>query len=203
MDNRTRRTFVSDVGPPGNASAKAIEEQIPAGPLPPGVEAVFVVASLPVIGPPLFDEVIAPLSYRMYDLMNYMGHGDEQLKGMPGTNPDAIEAWAFDPKTFEALLKRLEPYRRVIFISGDVHNGSSQFLSYWKKDDQQPARFVQFTSSGLRNVMPEFIRFTDRSFAVAQRLIRSGIGATRLGWDQCAPAPLTLPAGNGNVPPVL
>ena len=203
MDNRTRRTFVSDVGPPGNASAKAIEEQIPAGPLPPGVEAVFVVASLPVIGPPLFDEVIAPLSYRLYDLMNYMGHGDEQLKGMPGTNPDAIEAWAFDPKAFEALLKRLEPYRRVIFISGDVHNGSSQFLSYWKKDDQQPARFVQFTSSGLRNVMPEFIRFTDRSFAVAQRLIRSGIGATRLGWDQSSPPPLTLPSGNGNVPPVL
>lgn len=203
MDNRTRRSFVSDVGPPGNASLEAIAEQIPAGPLPAGVEAVFVVASLPVIGPPIFDEVIAPLSYRIFDLKEYIFNRDERLKGMPGKNPDAVEAWAFAPTNFEALLKRLEPYRRVIFISGDVHYGSGQFLSYWKKDDAEPARFAQFTSSGLRNVMPDFIRFTDRTFAVAQQIIRSGIGATRLGWDQHSPSPLTLPPDDENVPPIL
>ena len=40
---------------------------------------------------------------------------------MPGTNPDAIEAWAFDPITFEALLARLAPHRQVVLLSGDVH----------------------------------------------------------------------------------
>ena len=203
MDNRTRRSFVSRVGPPGNASLKALEEQIPPGPLPAGIEVVFVVASLPVVGPPLFDEVIAPLSYRVYDLISYAKHENEQLRSMPGTNPDAIEAWAFDPLTFEALLKRLEPYRRIVLLSGDVHYGAGQFLSYWRKGDQEPARFAQFNSSGLRNVMPVFIRFTDRSFPLAQRIIRAKIGITRLGWDENSPAPVTLPANEENVMPVL
>lgn len=202
-DNRTRRSFVSRIGPPGNLAPEALQEQIPAGPLPAGIEVVIVVTPLPVIGPPLFDEVIAPLSYRVFDLKSYIKHGDEELKGMPGTNPDAIEAWAFDPETFEALLKRLEPYRRIVILSGDVHYGSSQFLSYWRKNDAEPARFAQLISSGLRNVMPEFIRFADRSFPLAQRIIRGKIGITRLGWDENSPAPVTLPADGENVMPAL
>ena len=73
---------------------------------------------------------------------------------MTGTNPDAIEAWAFDAKTLEALLARLEPYRQVVLLSGDVHYSASTVMSYWTKGKADPARFVQFTSSGFKNVMP-------------------------------------------------
>ena len=203
LDNRTRRSFVSRIGPPGNIAIPAIAEQIPQTTLDAGIEVAIVIAPLPVVGPPVFDEVVAPLAYRVYDMVSYMKEGDESLKNMPGTNPDAIEAWAFDPKTFEVLLKRLEPFRRIVLLSGDVHNGSAQFLSYWKKGDTEPARFAQFTSSGVRNVMPNFLRMVDRGFAVVQKIIRAKLGTTRLGWDQNSPPPLVLPPNNEGVMPVL
>jgi hypothetical protein len=203
LDNRTRRSFVSRLGPPGNIAIPAIAEQIPAGPLDAGIEVAIVIAPLPVVGPPVFDELVAPLSYRVYDMISFFQEGDANLKNMPGTNPDAIEAWAFDPKTFETLLKRLEPLRRIVLLSGDVHNGSAQFLSYWKKGDTQPTRFAQFTSSGVRNVMPGFLRMVDRSFAVVQRIVRAKLGTTRLGWNEKSPPPLNLPPNNEGVMPVL
>ena len=203
IDNRTQRSFVSRIGPPGNVAISQIAEQIPAGPLDAGLEVAIVIAPLPVVGPPVFDEVVAPLAYRVYDMASFFAEGDHNLKNMPGTNPDAIEAWAFDPKTFEALLKRLEPFRRVVLLSGDVHNGSAQYLSYWKKGDTQPTRFAQFTSSGVRNVMPSFLRVVDRSFAVVQRIVRAGIGTTRLGWNEKSPPPIALPADDKGVMPAL
>ena len=87
LDNRTRRTFVSRYGPPGNMGNKALEQQIPAGPLPAGLEVAIVICSLPVFAPSSFDELIAPLSYRMFDTISYMKHRDSVLKGMPGTHP--------------------------------------------------------------------------------------------------------------------
>lgn len=194
IDNRTRRSFVSRIGPPGNLSPAALEEQIPKGPLEAGLEVLVLIAPLPVIGPPMLDEVVAPLVYRIFDL-TARNKLEKQAgtKGMAGTDPDAIEAWAFDPIATEALLKRLETYRRVVILSGDVHNGSSQSMSYWKKGDSEPAVFAQFTSSGMKNVMPWYLRFIDRSFATAQKIIRSEIGTKRLGWNVRNPEPLTFP----------
>jgi len=205
LDNRTRRSFVSRVGPPGNVSVKVQTEQIPDQPLSAGSEVLIVVAPLQVIGPPTFDELIAPIAYRAFDLT---AHGDLEKhagsKGMTGTNPDAIEAWAFDPPTFEELLKRLEektrPHRRIVFLSGDVHYGTSNVMSYWRKGDREPARFASFTSSGIKNVMPWYIRFIDRSLGFAQRLARAKFGAERLGWDDNSPAPLRIPPGAKLVP---
>ena len=63
---------------------------------------------------------------------------------MTGTNPDAIEAWAFDAVTFEHLLERLEPYRRVVLLSGDVHYSAGTVMSYWRGsgDPAGPVRAV-------------------------------------------------------------
>jgi hypothetical protein len=205
IDNRTRRSFVSPVGPPGNVSITAQKEQIPSEPLPAGVEVLVVIAPLQVIGPPTFDELIAPAAYRVFDLTSHTElQAHAGTKGMTGTNPDAIEAWAFDPVTFEELLKRLEektrPNRRIVLLSGDVHYGTSSAMSYWRKGDSEPARFAQFTSSGIKNVMPWYIRFIDRSLGFAQRLARANIGAERLGWDEESPAPLQIPPGAELVP---
>jgi hypothetical protein len=195
IDNRTRRSFVTRIGPPENLSSGALKDQVPAGPLEAGLEVLVLVAPLPVVGPPALDEFVAPLVYRVFDVKE-RNNLEKQAgsKGMAGTNPDAIEAWAFAPLAFEALLERLETFRRVVILSGDVHNGSCQSLSYWKKGDTEPAVFAQFTSSGIKNVMPWYIRFVDRSFATGQRLIRANIGAARLGWKVRNPTPLTLPA---------
>src|SRR5262249_55174510 len=118
LDNRTRRSFVSRVGPPGNSALRGIQEHIPSGPLPAGIEVLVVIAPLPVLGPPAFDEIIAPLAYRVFDTVAYFKHNRDVRSGMIGTHPDAIEAWAFDPPTLEALLQRLAVYRRVVLLSG-------------------------------------------------------------------------------------
>jgi hypothetical protein len=204
LDNRTRRSYVSRLGPPGNVSLTAQSEQIPQAPTETDKkkEVLFVVSSLPVLGAPMLDELIAPLSYRAFDLFGFSEmQKNKGTKGMTGTNPDAIEAWAFDPKTLEALLRKLEPYRQVIILSGDVHYGASNAMSYWKKGVAEPARFAQFISSGMQNVMPDYIRFVDRSLAFAQRIARSEkIGAERIGWDSRNPDPLLLPVGVKVVP---
>jgi hypothetical protein len=211
LDNRTRRSFVSRNGPPGNVSADVLAEQIPAGPLPAGKEVLLVIAPLQVLGPPLLDELVAPASYKVFDMVAFTFKGDARSglkagsRGMVGTNPDAIEAWAFDAKTFEALLERLEPFRRVVLLSGDVHYSASDAMSYFKKGVAEPARFVQFTSSGFKNVMPDYITAVDRSLPHAQALVRAGIGAERLGWKDKPANPIILPAGvtDSDVPRAL
>ncbi len=203
LDNRTQRSYVSRNGPPGNISKKLISKQIPSAPLEPGIEVLIIVAPLPVLGPPVFDELIGQLVYRVFDLKSYL-KGDlnrhSGTKDMAGTNPDAIEAWSFDPHTFEALLARLEPYQKVVILSGDVHYASSQVMSYWKKGKTSPARFAQFTSSGMQNVMPPYIRTADRSLSFLQRMLRADIGAERIAWESKDPAPLDMPEETYLVP---
>src|SRR5262249_11415434 len=97
--------------------------------------------------------------------------------------------------TLEALLRRLEPYRQVVLLSGDVHYSAGTVMSYWTKGNNAPARIVQFTSSGFKNVMPSYITTVDRSLSIAHQIVRLAIGAERLGWDVRPPTPTVLPAG--------
>jgi hypothetical protein len=206
LDCRTRRSFTSRYSPPGNiatlrfdvAGNHAVDaqaDQLPLGPLPAGKEMLIVVASLQVLAPPIFDELLAPLLVRIFDVKDFSDLQENRgTQGMPGTNPDAVEGWAFDPKTFEALLERLASYGRVVLLSGDVHYAASHVMSYWKKGDPKPAQIVQFTSSGLQNIMNDKVRLADRSFAFAQRMIRSKIGADRLAWEKKSETVLSFPA---------
>ena len=201
LDNRTRRSYLSRNGPPGNVSVEAMLDQIPAPPLPAGREILVVVAPLQVFGPPVLDEFIAPLAYRAFDLKGLSSgaetstKSDTGLRGMLGTNPDAIEAWSFDAVTFEHLLERLEPYGRVVILSGDVHYSASSLMSYWRGAAARPARFAQFTSSGLKNVMPAYIAVVDRSIGLAQQMVRANLGTERIAWDRPLPELVLLPDG--------
>jgi hypothetical protein len=203
FDNRTRRSYVTQAGPPGNVSIDAMLDQIPLPPLPADREILIVIAPLQVIGPPVLDEIVAPLSYRVFDAVQAKSPSSDLdvtstsgLRQMTGTNPDAIEAWAFDAETFEHLLKRLEPYGRVVLLSGDVHYSSGTVMSYWRGNATRPARFAQFTSSGFKNVMPTFITFLDRTAGFAQQLIRLNLGTERLGWDKPLNDMVLLPEGS-------
>src|SRR5690606_10720317 len=69
------------------------------------------------------------------------------------------------------------------------------FRSYWRKGVADPARIVQFTSSGFKNVMPSYLTTVDQSLALAQRIIRAKIGVERLGWIARPSNPVLLPAG--------
>jgi hypothetical protein len=219
IDNRTRRSFVSREGPPGNVAIAAQAEQIPAT-LPAGCELLVVAAPLQVLGAGVLDELIAPTAYRVFDGIKYSHLNpsekeqkeDEQqgrkalgTRRMVGTDPDAIEAWAFDPLTLEALLKRLAPHRRVLLLSGDVHYTSAGELSYWTKGNPVPARIVQFTGSGFKNVMPWFIGAVDRVLSFAQRMVRSEVGAERMGWNTADAKAFVFKGGNtlADVSPVL
>lgn len=206
IDNRTRRAFASKIGPPGNieGSLDPTEEtpqteQIPAGPFTDGKEVLLVIAPLQVIGPPLLDELVAPAAFKIFDAKAYSAKLDPDLKfgsrGMSGTDPDAIEAWAFDPLSLEALLARLKPYGSVVLLSGDVHYSASTVMSYFTKGEANPARFVQFTSSGFKNVMPSYITVIDRSLAVAHLIVRQPLGAERMGWLRRPSSPIVLESG--------
>jgi hypothetical protein len=219
LDNRTRRSFVSREGPPGNVAIPAQADQLPAT-LSEGRELLVVIAPLQVIGPGLLDELIAPTAYRIFDGLNYSALNpskDEQkedqkrqrkavgTRRMVGTNPDAIEAWAFDPLTLEALLQRLSAHRRVLLLSGDVHYTAATELSYWTKGNAVPARIVQFTGSGFKNVMPWYIGAVDRVLSFAQRMVRSDVGAERMGWNTADDKAFVFTGGKSlaDVPPVL
>ncbi|MGH8718978.1 MAG: hypothetical protein ACREV0_08580 [Burkholderiales bacterium] len=244
LDNRTRRSFLSRTGPPGNVPINVQAEQIPPS-LGDGRELLVVVGPLQVLGPALLDELIAPASYRVFDAATYSKINDlsdekiaktlgmtvetlndmpdeereEQIKkylelikkhrvgtrGMSGTHPDAIEAWAFDPLVLEALLARLAAHRRVVLLSGDVHYSAGNAMSYWTKGRADPARLVQFTGSGFKNVMPWYIGAVDRVLSIAQRFVRSEVGAERMGWNESDEAAFVLPAGSdlGDTSPAL
>lgn len=221
IDNRTRRSFVSREGPPGNVSIAGQAQQIPET-LTDGRELLIVVAPLQVLGPALLDELIAPAAYRIFDGIKYgkLNVDEDEAKEdaelhrralgtrrMLGTNPDAIEAWAFDPLALEALLERLAKHKKVLLLSGDVHYTAANALSYWTKNDALPARIVQFTSSGLKNVMPWYIGAVDRVLSFAQRIVRADIGAERMGWKDKDDNEDAFVFANGasmaNIPPAL
>ncbi len=84
-----------------------------------------------------------------------------------------------------------------MLLSGDVHNSSATAMSYWRGPAIQPARFVQFTSSGFKNVMPSMITAVDRSAAFAQQMVRANLGTERLGWERPQDDMVLLPESKG------
>ena len=101
LDNRTRRSYASEIGPPGNVSTEALVDQIPPPPLPAGREVLIVDrAAAGDRARRCSTSSSRPPIYRIFDLVA----GRQELRPtrrasggprrMPGTNPDAIEAWA-------------------------------------------------------------------------------------------------------------
>jgi hypothetical protein len=194
LDLRTRRGRTVRVGAPENLSAQAMLDQIPVPST--NAEVAIVMSSLTVLGPPVIDAFLGPLSYRIFDVA---AHGNKV--DIPGLNPDAIEAWPNDESSFERLLARLAPYRQIVLLSGDVHFADSSSLTYFRRDGP-PARFAQFTSSGMKNLFREEARQAGQQFAFLQQMVAAGIDIERLGWFQSRPDLLNIPQ-NAYIPPAL
>jgi hypothetical protein len=188
LDTRTRRSFATPFSPPGLISQAALEQQIPPGPLPAGLEILVVVSPAPVLGLPMIEELIQPLMNRVFDLV----HAINPKKSVGAAEKDP-EPWSFEPFAFEALLRRLEPYQHIVFLSGDVHYSISMHLDYWKAGTPV-ARFVQFTSSALKH---ENSMKLIASIPMAQRLFGDAfVPLERLGWHLRLPPPIT----GGSIP---
>jgi hypothetical protein len=202
LDNRTQRSFTGKVTPPQNIMPTRLEDQIPEGPLPAGFDVLVLVAPLPVFGPPVIDELLGSLAYKIADLHTYFKERNVANTNMPATFPDAVEGWSYSPEAFEALLNWLEPYKRVVILSGDLHYSSAQAMTFWKglppnppPTPEPPARYAQLICSAVKtNFSPTAINVS-RVIGFAQKIYRAKIGIERLAYRDVEPSPVTLPAG--------
>jgi len=179
LDTRTRRTYDTRYSPPGLLSKSAMDDQIPLDPQP--ERFLIFVSPAPVFGLGLIEELLQPASI---------------LFSPYGADP---EPWAFAPPVFEEFLQRLEKFKRVVFLSGDIHFGIAATMDYWKQGESTPARFVQYVSSGLKNQ-----KFNNEKFLMSgfvQKLLGNLFyPAERLGWEHRAGLQVTNPDGRPNQP---
>ena len=165
LDTRTMRGFPTPDAPPELLSREALEAQIPASPSysygPPGEGAgvTFVIAPAPVLGFPPVEYVVQPVVNTL-DRMSNEPEGplaEAEKDYHSGFYDHDPEPWGYQEHVFEGLLERLAPYRRVVFVSGDVHYSCCLKLDYWRYDENQAeaepvhTAFVQVTASALRN----------------------------------------------------
>jgi hypothetical protein len=147
-------------------------------------EVTFVVSSVPVIGHLFLDgwlkEGVATLWYRHSTIANWADCAVHQ----PIPSKLDYEAWEFHRPCFEALLKDLCRFQRVVVLSGDVHYSFSANMEYWDEhsDDPIAARIVQLTSSSLLHMdsIPSAAGPVAEGAQHARARFR---GTAVLGWD--------------------
>lgn len=132
LDTRTRRVYDSRNTSPGLLSSDALQEQLPGQPPPVGAEVVFIVSAAPVLGLAVFEELIQP----MVSIIKSNLYAD-------------AEAWALNFAAFESFLSRIEKYKRVVLLSGDVHFGLTTVMDYFKGANK--TRIIQLVSSAIKN----------------------------------------------------
>ncbi|WP_028048811.1 hypothetical protein [Cellulomonas sp. URHD0024] len=135
LDSRTHRDYaVSGRNRPGLLTATELDRQLTSRrPADPTV-LVLVIAPAPVMGHPIVEEGAQPM-----------------LASSEGDRAADFETWASNRPGYEALLRRLAAFRRVVLLSGDVHYGFTNHTAYFGANQQPPARIVQLCSSSAKN----------------------------------------------------
>jgi len=136
LDERTARFIAEDDAPSGRVAAAALDQEWPP---PVGAEAdtpTLLVAPAPVLGLSLIEHVVQPL-------LGLRAGGSEEFD---------FESWAALGVTFQHLLQRINEWKRVVILSGDVHFGYAATLRYESPPGAATAgRAVQFVASGAKN----------------------------------------------------
>ncbi len=197
LDTRTRREYRTPQSPPGLLSSASLDEQLPAGPLPSGIEVLIVISPAPVLGPVLITDFAQPglisevdffAGKRMLDKQR-----DEQAQTgipggrVPGSDRWDLEQWHVNPEAFERLLDRLSTYPRVVILAGDVHYGAAFTLAYERRAPSRVSRIVHFTSSAMRNAWDRPVPELMNHHVWGRVLQRIGLGKRQLGWDSATP----------------
>ncbi|MEO7351766.1 MAG: hypothetical protein ABIW17_07695 [Marmoricola sp.] len=154
-DTRTRRGFTGPVSPPVQLPDGERELQIPAGPLPAGLEVLIVVLSQPLLDPVLLGELTQGLISR--GAAAFGSIKDKMLnrvdaKGVAGLETLDYEGWGARPAEIPRLLDHLATYPRVVIMSGDVHFSVSLGLSFWRGQQGLVSVIGQFTSSAVQYI---------------------------------------------------
>lgn len=186
IDTRSHRDFPSDFGPPALMRAEEIEDEIPEGPLPAGLELLVLLSPAPVVHPPLVDDIGQPHTAAVVDLLTVLKGEGEDADHPEGRHPDhplissarsEVELWYGDRQAYEQLLERLSTYPRVVILSGDVHFSVSLSIDTWLTQNLPgaSARIVQLTGSAARNHWdPPLVLLVLRAFRPFQDLIQLG-----------------------------
>jgi hypothetical protein len=130
LDTRTRRTFPSRYLPAGLLSAKALADQLPDPrdkPLPPGVDVLVVVSQTPPVLPAVASTVVVPVKTKYEEFKNH-----EKWRRLTGLEPDN-EIWPGEDVAYQAFLRRLAEYKKVVVLSGEIHYASAGELTLWRR----------------------------------------------------------------------
>lgn len=178
LDTRTRRTYETRHSSPGLLSKSAMDDQIPLDQQP--EHFLIFVSPAPVFGLAMIEDLLQP---------------SQNLSNPYKADP---EPWSYAPAVFADFMQRLQKFKRVVFLSGDIHFGISLVLDYWRKDlTEPPARFIQFVSSALKNQ-----KFLNEQFLMGgfiQRvLVTTFYPAEILGYAHRTGVQVTNPAGKPN-----
>ena len=193
LDTRTRRDFSKGMDfPPNLIRKKALEEQIPKTLLPQGTELAIVISGAPILGLATIESIGQTIIPRVLNVMHVFNgkidipNRDAEHKGEESLD---VEHWSLHLEGYEALLKRLTIFDKVVCLSGDVHYGITSEMDYWQKGKPVASRFVQMVSSSLKNMKPEGTLVGLLPAALTQVSLTKGLNRemnnlTLIGWEQ-------------------
>jgi hypothetical protein len=194
LDTRTRRDFSAGMDfPPNLIRKKALEEQLPTtAPLPQGTEVAIVISGAPILGLATIESIGQTIIPRVLNVKNiFTAKRVISMREVPHKGEESldVEHWSLHMEGYEALLKKLATYNKVVCLSGDVHYGITSEMDYWQKDRPKASRIVQMVSSALKNMKPEgtLVGLLPAAFtqvALTKGLNREMSNLTLVGWEQ-------------------
>ena len=183
LDERTIREYPRADSRGARISRAALAVQLP--PPPSSVPFTIVVASAPIVGSELVEDVIQPL----FDVLGEARFAD-------------FESWSAVRANHQDLLARLAAHHPVVVLSGDVHYGFTTRLT--RTEAGVTTRVAQLTASAAKNIeiknaaislfselamrlalerVRETSGFASLSNADRTKLLDAPPAATRLAWD--------------------
>lgn len=184
LDSRTHRLLKGKYATPGLINKASLLEQLPLDLIPTtGSEVLIIVATAPVLGLGIFEELIQPLMATGIDIYHHFKTPEDDEKLIHGYEYVDMEAWGLNPKNFEQFLAHLHPFRKIVFLSGDVHFGFTNKLEYWKKDDAQSSLFVQLVASSAKNEIDGWKRVILPTATSQKIFSQAYFPMERKGWN--------------------
>ncbi len=193
LDTRTRRDFSAGLDfPPNLIRKKALDEQISTAPLPQGTELAIVISGAPILGLATIESIGQTIIPRVLNVKNiFTSEIVISLREVPHKGEEGmdVEHWSLHTEGYEALLKKLAIFSKVVCLSGDVHYGITSEMDYWQNNKPKASRFVQMVSSALKNMKPEgsLVGLLPAAFtqvALTKGLNREMDNLTLVGWEQ-------------------
>lgn len=187
LDSRTQRVLEGKYKPPGLIKKASLLEQLPLDLIPTGgSEVLIIVATAPVLGLGIFEELIQPVASGVIDVYHRLKKPEDGEKLIHGYEEFDVEAWGLNPENFEQLLAHLFPFKKIVFLSGDVHYGFTSKLEYWKKNDIKTSQFVQLVASAAKNEISSWKRVVLPTATSQKIFSQAFFPMERKGWINAA-----------------